>query len=124
MGGVPRARLAVPASNHSIRLWRLEHVSARGDLELIVPVLRPRSLVVARGDRTLFAVADDRDPAVGNAMLGQIPLGGFGTALAEGQIVLVGSSGIAVAGDANRDTRVGGEDRNLGREGRLVLIRE
>src|SRR2546422_4357395 len=67
--------------------------------EVISAVLRPARLVVLGADGPLLTVGDDRD-AVGLDALGhEVAHGGLRAPLAQGQVVLVGSSLVAMPFD-------------------------
>src|SRR6185312_5470698 len=70
-----------------------------------VAVLRPGFWRRSRVRRAVLAVADDLQPAGADAVRRQIVGVGRGAALAEGEVVLLGSPLVAVAGDHHVDRR-------------------
>src|SRR5690348_6268914 len=88
--------------------------------ELVVPVLGPGLLVVPRVHRPLFAERHHVDPAGVDPVRHQVGLRGRRPAVAEGQVVLLGTPLVAVPGDPDPHRGVGLENRNLLIEERLV----
>src|SRR5688572_24340899 len=83
------------------------------DTEVIATVLLPAGFVVLGAYRALLAIADEVEAICRNSTLNQVPLGRRCTALAKGQVVLVRSTLVSIAFDANPHTRVGLEPWNL-----------
>src|SRR3989441_271606 len=99
----------------------LQDVPARDDLELIVAVLRPGLLVVARVERPLFAVGHRLEATAVDAVAHEVLLGGRRAPVAEGEVVLVRAALVAVPGDADPEVRVRLEDGHLLIEDRDVF---
>src|SRR5687768_10289430 len=85
----------------------------RHDTEVIATVLLPAGFVVLGANRALLAIAHEVEAICRNSTLDQVPLGRRCTALAKGQVVLVRSTLVSIAFDANPHTRVGLEPWNL-----------
>src|SRR5690606_17789413 len=65
--------------------------------QLYATVLSPGLLVVASGNRTLFAVGNQFQLSRGNALQNQVALNGLGTTLAQSHVVLTGTALVSVA---------------------------
>src|SRR5262245_56913844 len=109
-----------------IRLLRLRR------REVIPTILGPRAFVVTRADRALLAVAHRRQPAGVDAVGNEVVLGRGGTPFAQGEVVFVRATFVAMTFD--RDRRLGMSlepgaiviQGALGRVGqrRLVVVEE
>src|SRR6476469_2695194 len=72
--------------------WYDDPVAAdRHDTEVIATVLLPAGLVVLGANRALLAVRHEVEAICCNSVVNEVPLGACRTALAEGQVVLVGA---------------------------------
>src|SRR5215210_5083623 len=94
--------------------WYYDPVAAdRNDTEVIATVLLPAGFVVLGANRALLAIAHEVEAICRNAVVNEVPLGGSRTALAEGQVVLVGATLVSVTLDTYPHTRVGLQPRDL-----------
>lgn len=94
--------------------WYDDPVAAdRHDTEVIATVLLPAGFVVLGANRALLAIAHEVEAVCRNAVVNEVPLGGSRTALAEGQVVLVGATLVSVTLDTNPHARVSLQPRNL-----------
>src|SRR2546425_10114016 len=82
-------------------------------LELVVAVLRPCSLIVPGIERALLPVGHSLDPARVDTMIDEVRLAGQGAAIAEREVVLVRAALITIPGDLNPHSRISLEDRDL-----------
>src|SRR5258707_10388654 len=95
-------------------------------------VLRPRGVVMARIERPLFAVADGAHARPVDAERGQEVARRIGAAVAEGQVVLLGSALVAMSFDEQVVVRMrlqpggrgGQRDLSLARQRRCVEVVE
>src|SRR5215468_9251998 len=114
------------ADSSAARVRLAQNLSAPGLLALreeVVPaVLRPAALVVLSAHRPFLAVGDHGDAIRSDALGLQVAHGRLGTALAEGQVVLVGATLVAVAVDPNELVRIRLEPVHVGIE-RLRITR-
>src|SRR5438552_1208004 len=85
----------------------------RHDTEVIATVLLPAGFVVLGANRALLAIAHEVEAICRNAVVNEVPLGACRTALAEGQVVLVGATLVSVTLDTNPHTQVGLQPRYL-----------
>src|ERR1700688_3726253 len=85
----------------------------RHDTEVIATVLLPAGFVVLGANRALLAVTHEVEAICRNAVVNEVPLGRSRTALAEGQVVLVGATLVSVTLDTNSHSRVSLQPRNL-----------
>src|SRR4051812_3256858 len=85
----------------------------RHDTEVIATVLLPAGLVVLGANRALLAIAHEVETICCNAVVNEVPLGGSRTALAEGQVVLVGATLVCVTLDTNPHSGVSLQPWNL-----------
>src|SRR4051812_1815259 len=76
------------------------------DTEVIATVLLPAGFVVLGANRALLAVRHEVEAICRNAVVDEVPLGACRAALAEGQVVLIGSTLVSVTLDTNPHTRV------------------
>ena len=99
-------------------------VAAPGDHELAATILRPGALVAGAVQGPLLSVADDLDPAVGDALGLHVPGHRVGPLLAQGDVVVGGAALIGVALDLDAD--VGGllHDDHVVVEGGLAVGRQ
>src|SRR3954462_1640787 len=87
--------------------WYYDPVAAdRHDTEVIATVLLPAGLVVLGANRALLAVRHEVEAICRNAVVNEVPLGACRTALAEGQVVLVGATLVSVTLDTDSHARV------------------
>src|ERR1700682_3052768 len=94
--------------------WYYDPVAAdRHDTEIIATVLLPAGFVVLGANRALLAIAHEVEAICRNAVVNEVPLGRSRTALAEGQVVLVGATLVSVTLDTNSHSRVSLQPRNL-----------
>jgi len=94
--------------------WYYDLVAAdRHDTEVIATVLLPAGFVVLGANRALLAIAHEVEAICRNAVVNEVPLGACRTALAEGQVVLVGATLVSVTLDANSHSGVSLQPRNL-----------
>src|ERR1700686_3250219 len=94
--------------------WYYDPVAAdRHDTEVIATVLLPAGFVVLGANRALLAIAHEVEAICRNAVVNEVPLGRSRTALAEGQVVLVGATLVSVTLDTNSHSRVSLQPRNL-----------
>src|SRR6478735_209741 len=94
--------------------WYDDPVAAdRHDTEVIATVLLPAGLVVLGANRALLAVRHEVEAICCNAVVNEVPLGACRTALAEGQVVLVGATLVSVTLDTNPHSRVSLQPWNL-----------
>src|SRR5688572_16942908 len=85
----------------------------RHDTEVIATVLLPAGFVVLGANRALLAITHEVEAICRNAVVNEVPLGGSRTALAKGQVVLVGATLVSVTLDTYPHTRVGLQPRDL-----------
>src|SRR6266566_2303692 len=85
----------------------------RHDTEVIATVLLPAGFVMLGANRALLAIAHEVEAICRNAVVNEVPLGACRTALAEGQVVLVGATLVSVTLDTNSHSGVGLQPRNL-----------
>src|SRR5437868_12802070 len=85
----------------------------RHDTEVIATVLLPAGFVVLGANRALLAVAHEVEAICCNAVVNEVPLGACRTALAEGQVVLVGATLVSVTLDTNSHSGVSLQPWNL-----------
>src|SRR5262245_59747289 len=76
------------------------------DEEVIAAILGPACLVALGAERALLAVADDREAGGLQTLRDQVIHGGLGPALTKGEVVLDGSSLVAVPFDQHELARV------------------
>src|SRR4051812_25321775 len=94
--------------------WYYDPVAAdRHDTEVVATVLLPAGFVVLGANRALLAVGHEVEAICRNAVVNEVPLGGSRTALAEGQVVLVGATLVSVTLDTDSHTRVSLQPRDL-----------
>src|SRR5437773_2852841 len=94
--------------------WYYDPVAAdRHDTEVIATVLLPAGLVVLGANRALLAVRHEVEAICRNAVVNEVPLGACRTALAEGQVVLVGATLVSVTLNTYPHTRVSLQPREL-----------
>src|SRR5256714_1014427 len=94
--------------------WYYDPVAAdRHDTEIIATVLLPAGFVVLGANRALLAVAHEVEAICRNAVVNEVPLGACRTALAEGQVVLVGATFVGVTLDTNSHSGVSLQPWNL-----------
>src|SRR5690242_17574467 len=94
--------------------WYDDPVAAdRHDTEVVATVLLPAGFVVLGANRALLAVRHEVEAICCNAVVNEVPLGACRTALAEGQVVLVGATLVSVTLDTNSHTRVRLQPRDL-----------
>src|SRR4029077_15151139 len=94
--------------------WYYDLVAAdRHDTEVIATVLLPAGFVVLGANRALLAIAHEVEAICRNTVVNEVPLGRSRTALAEGQVVLVGATLVSVTLDANSHSRVSLQIGNL-----------
>src|SRR5438552_18977195 len=94
--------------------WYYDPVAAdRHDTEVIATVLLPAGFVVLGANRALLAIAHEVEAICRNAVVNEVPLGACRTALAEGQVVLVGATLVSVTLDTNSHSGVSLQERNL-----------
>src|SRR5690349_8980388 len=94
--------------------WYYDLVAAdRHDTEVIASVLLPAGFVVLGANRALLAVRHEVEAICRYSVVNEVPLGACRTALAEGQVVLVGATLVSVTLDTNSHTRVGLQPRYL-----------
>src|ERR1700674_2257369 len=94
--------------------WYYDPVAAdRHDTEIIATVLLPAGFVVLGANRALLAIAHEVEAICRNTVVNEVPLGRSRTALAEGQVVLVGATLVSVTLDTNSHSRVSLQPRNL-----------
>src|SRR5258706_3441950 len=94
--------------------WYYDLVAAdRHDREVIATVLLPAGFVVLGANRALLAITHEVEAICRNAVVNEVPLGACRTALAEGQVVLVGATLVSVTLDTNSHSRVSLQPRNL-----------
>src|SRR5690242_12973560 len=97
--------------------WYDDPVAAdRHDTEVVATVLLPAGFVVLGANRALLAVRHEVEAICCNSVVDEVPLGACRTALAEGQVVLVGATLVSVTLDTNPHTRVRLQPWNLGIE--------
>src|SRR5438045_4975309 len=95
--------------------WCYDPIAADGhDTEVIATVLLPAGFVVLGANRALLAVRHEVEAICRNAVVNEVPLGACRTALAEGQVVLVGATLVRVTLDPNSHSGGGLQPRNLG----------
>src|SRR6266566_3304805 len=98
----------------SLHRWYHDSVAAdRHDTEVIATVLLPAGFVVLRANRALLAIAHEVEAICRNAVVNEVPLGACRTALAEGQVVLVGATLVSVTLDTNSHSGVSLQPWNL-----------
>src|SRR5437867_7349585 len=85
----------------------------RHDTEVIATVLLPAGFVVLGANRALLAIAHEVEAICRNAVVNEVPLGACRTALAEGQVVLIGATLVSVTLDTYPHTRVSLQPRDL-----------
>src|SRR3954462_8642351 len=94
--------------------WCYDPIAADGhDTEVIATVLLPAGFIVLGANRALLTIRDEVEAICRNAMVNEVPLGACRTALAEGQVVLVGATLVSVTLDTNPHTRVSLQPRDL-----------
>src|SRR4051812_21380712 len=94
--------------------WYYDPVAAdRHDTEVVATVLLPAGFVVLGANRALLAVGHEVEAICRNAVVNEVPLGACRTALAEGQVVLVGATLVSVTLDTNSHSRVSLQPWNL-----------
>src|SRR6476646_1031639 len=94
--------------------WYDDPVAAdRHDTEVVATVLLPAGFVVLGANRALLAVRHEVEAICCNSVVNEVPLGGSRTALAEGQVVLVGATLVSVTLDTDSHTRVSLQPRDL-----------
>src|SRR3954464_3172018 len=87
--------------------WCYDPIAADGhDTEVIATVLLPAGFVVLGANRALLAVRHEVEAICRNAVVNEVPLGACRTALAEGQVVLVGATLVSVTLDTDSHARV------------------
>src|SRR5262249_25043022 len=99
--GRPAATAAKRAPAHASRRAAALPAIVTLVLDVRAAVLRPCGFVVSHRHRLLFAIADRLDAAVGHAQDGHHFLHGFGTALAQREVVFAAAALVAVALDAD-----------------------
>src|SRR6266566_8857593 len=85
----------------------------RHDTEVIATVLLPAGFVMLGANRALLAIAHEVEAICRNAVVNEVPLGACRTALAEGQVVLVGATLVSVTLNTYPHTRVSLQPREL-----------
>src|SRR5258705_7340809 len=81
----------------------------RHDTEVIATVLLPAGFVVLGANRALLAIAHEVEAICCNSVVNEVPLGRSRTALAEGQVVLVGATLVSVTLDTDSHAGVSRE---------------
>src|SRR5689334_5735336 len=94
--------------------WYYDPVAAdRHDTEVVATVLLPAGFVVLGANRALLAVRHEVEAICCNSVVDEVPLGACRTALAEGQVVLIGATLVSVTLDTNPHSRVSLQPWNL-----------
>ena len=94
--------------------WYYDPIAAdRHDTEVIATVLLPAGFVVLGANRALLAITHEVEAICCNAVVNEVPLGACRTALAEGQVVLVGATLVSVTLDTYPHARVSLQPRDL-----------
>src|SRR3954471_19028811 len=110
-----RASRRRPVKERCLFLRRYDYAVAadRHDTEVIATVLLPAGFVVLGANRALLAARHEVEGICLNDVANEVPLGGSRTALAEGQVVLVGATLVSVTLDTDSHTRVSLQPRDL-----------
>src|SRR5688572_19875762 len=91
------------------------------DQEVCPPILLPAALVLLAANRALLAIRDDRDAVGLDALRHEVVHGGLGAALAQREVVLVGTALVAVSLDEDQVVGVGLQPRRVAVEDLRVV---